>query len=252
MSDANIKRAAAEKLRTWGFEVEEIEEAEEERPDLVATDQERRYIIEIKRKFGDTRAAQRWRAKLEWGEVAEFAVSHTRQRTTAGRSRKAASQLAALADRDDDIRLVWHIAVGQEPEALCEQIIATLSGRRGVVDADELPRIECYFFTHSDFYTRRSRLDGAIVSTLDNGRLCINTYSDRKDMLRSSSLARHFGSAILDPNAEESLGRCYIADCEIDRNDEQAVIDYLRQKYRRENLMTLDIGTLSASVLHES
>jgi len=238
-------------LRDWDFEVEEVAEAEgegEKRPDLVAVDRQRRYIIEIKRRLGSKAVEKEWRAKLDRGEVGERAVSHTRNRTVAANSRKAASQIEALAT-GEDLRLVWHVALGREANALFEQIEASLCGRRGVVGSDSLPRILCYYFTHSDFFTRREKLDGAIVSTQEEHKLCINTYSERVNLLRSSRLAERFANAILDPVALEKDGHCYVADCTVDRSDEQAVLGYLCEKYEREHLMPLDLGTLSTTLL---
>jgi hypothetical protein len=52
-----------------------------------------------------------------------------------------------------------------------------------------------------------------------------------------------FGDHVVDPDAREAAGLAYVADCDVDRNDENAVIQYLCSKYNRAALMSFDMGS---------
>lgn len=109
-----------------------------------------------------------------------------------------------------------------------------------------LDKKTCYYFDHSEFYRFRDSLDGAIVSSLDEGKLCLNTLSARYESLRKSGLARSVGNGLCDPVSLTADGSAWIVDGAIDRLDENAVLRYLSEKYAERGVQRIRMGYISA------
>jgi hypothetical protein len=247
MSDQAIKDAISAFLGDHGFHVTQIPESEWRTADLLATRGER-YLIEIKTKEDDPAAISERAQGLGAGQIVESGAPFTPQNTMSRIVRHGVDQLDAHAAQERDFCLLWLLAVGSDLESQYEQFLATLYGLTNVVGPDSLPLMPCYYFRESAFFRWRNVLDGAIVGTLDKGELCINSYSPRADAFKNSSLAGIFGTAVRDPRQREAEGRGYIADCDADRRDEQAILRYVQEKYGRPALMTMDLGTVIAQV----
>ena len=247
MNEQEIKEAVADSLRSAGFEVVLLAARDEATPDLLAT-KGRRFLIEIKTKEDDPAVLLDRRNRLDAGEVAVGAAPFTPQNTISRIIKKGSEQLAAYPSERSDFRLLWLLAVGADSEGQYEQFRATLYGLTNVVGPDDSSLMPCYCLRHSAFYRWRDVLDGAVISTLESGELCLNSYSPRYAELRGSVLGALFGQGIVDPQALEQSGAAYIADCDVDRNDETAVLQYLLRKYQRPALIPLNLGSLTAYV----
>jgi len=94
----------------------------------------------------------------------------------------------------------------------------------------------------------REILDAVVVSTNKYVSLCLNTYSKRLDRLRSSHLAKKFGSQIIDPIEQEKTGKFLIADTKENRKDSQKVLDYITKKYGLQKAITLTPKRYSCEV----
>jgi len=77
---------------------------------------------------------------------------------------------------------------------------------------------------------------------LGGGRLCVNAFGSRKEQLRGTRLYRELGTAgaVTDPDIIESANEAFVADMDIDRRDEVAVLAYVRIKYDRPELLTFN------------
>ncbi len=247
MNEQEIKKAVADFLRSAGFQVVLLGERDEPTPDLLAT-KGHRFLIEIKTKEDDPAVLLDRRSRLDAGEVAGGAAPFTPQNTISRIIKKGSEQLAAYPSERSNFRLLWLLAVGSDPEGQYEQFRATLYGLTNVVGPDDSSLMPCYYLRHSAFYRWRDVLDGAVISTLESGELCLNSHSPRHAELRGSDLGPLFGQGVVDPEALEQTGAAYIADCDLDRNDEAAVLQYLLRKYQRPALMPLNLGRLTAYV----
>jgi hypothetical protein len=157
--------------------------------------------------------------------------------------RDGVKQLWALTADRRDLSLLWLIAVGADQAGKYEQFRSTLYGLTNVVGPDNNSRIRCYYLHDSAFFRWRADLDGAVISTLSGAELCINSYSPRAEALARSDLAARFGGAIVSPSEEERQGQAYVADCDIDQRDQEAILRFLAKKYCRSVLMTFNFGT---------
>lgn len=249
MNDQELKDGVSDFLRGAGFSVKQIRKAKPRTPDLLAI-KEQRYVIEIKTKEDDPRATAARHDALRRGQIVTRVAPFVPQNTMSRVIKDGVAQLTAYPATDWDFTLLWLVATGADTEAQCRQFLGTLYGLTNVVGPDDHPLIPCYYFRNSAFF-RWHDLDGAIVGTVRQGKLCVNNYSPRVNRLKSSSLARLFGTAVTDPRDLEAIGSAYIADCGIDRRDKQAVIEYLQTKYRRPALMPMDLQTWEAFYLPE-
>ena len=116
-------------------------------------------------------------------------------------------------------------------------ILGALYGARRVAQtvADDSCSLNvCLYFSHSDFFKHRSRLDG--VMALDSGRaeLHLNDHSPRVARMRASRIALGFSNknALRDASGVARLHGYLIADCSADRNREDSVCRYLESKYK--------------------
>jgi len=247
MSDQAIKNAISTFLHGQGFHVLQIPEGERRTPDLLATG-DHRYLIEIKTKENDPAAISERTKRLGAGQIFESGAPFTPQNTMSRIVRDGVEQLDAHPAQERDFCMLWLLAVGSDLESQYEQFLATLYGLTNMMRPDSRSLMPCYYFRESAFFRWRNVLDGAIVGTLDKGELCINSYSPRADAFKNSSLAGIFGTAVRDPRQREAEGRGYIADCDVDRRDEQEILRYVQTKYGRPALMTMDFGTVIAQV----
>jgi hypothetical protein len=244
LSTKDIENAVAAVVREWGFEVDLVPEADGKRPDLLVKG-DLRYAIEIKTKEEDPATVAARGQTLTKGEIAEITTPFIPKNRLSAILKDGVAQLKSFPD-ERDLSLLWMIAVGADDEAQCEQIRSTLYGLTNVVGPDVGVRIPCYYFRNSAFFRWREYLDGAVVGTLDGGSLCINSYSPRWELIATSDFAARFGSAVVSPIDIERRGEAYIADCELDRKDEDEILKFVARKYGRADLMTFDLGSIRA------
>jgi hypothetical protein len=240
-------------LTQFGFAVTPILPAENRTADLLADDGTHRYLIEVKTKESSTENLRRRDEALQAGLIHKTNQPLKRLNRYSSIVHSAANQLRATLPDESLLRLVWLQAVGLDHHIQCELFESSLYGKEFVTsffDKDGL--YPCFHFYESDFFRDRDVLDGAVICEAIgaefSARLCLNMYSERYEQVQSSKLGRHFGSGVCDPRELEKLGRAYWADCDIDRDDKEAVLAYLSQKYDRPNLTDFQLGALGGEV----
>lgn len=241
-------------LKHLGFDVRPIEAGEGESADWIASLGDEVALVEEKTKFEDPAEIARRTTAYRAGKPFDTHVPFKADNRLSGISRKAANQLAAsAAEISHQYRLVWLTATGHSHEAKFHQYIATLYGSTNIIERSKVvPLRRCYFYRNSDFYRYRDQLDAAVVAESDddniNLKLCLNPLSPKFTKLRSSRVRAAFGTAVLDPLVDEAEGGAFIADCDLDRSQESALLEYLRNKYKTDYLMSMDLGMASVSV----
>lgn len=224
-------------LSLMGFVVREIEESEEERPDLLVNDGEALYLIEIKNKFDDKDKVIDIDKRLENGEIVEESTQICYNNNLSGIVKHAANQLMAFKDETVDFRLIWLHAQGHSPDLQNKLFQATLYGKVDFFNLETNKSKPCYYYMNAEFFYRRNEIDGAIISTEKGAKFCLNDYSLNYVQLKNSNLCNKFGKAVIDPIAEEIAGKAYsISDCKEDRKKGKEVFKFLRNKYPGEKL----------------
>jgi hypothetical protein len=226
-------------LGSMGFNVRRVDCGKRKTPDLLVSDKAATYLIEIKDKLPDSEKMERRADVLSrgaiWSDREGLDYSNAISRVV----RDGAEQLAAYQDGRVDFRLVWLLARGHHSGVRLEQIKATLFGCAEIIDeidtedGPECVGRPCFYFRESEFYRGRAVLDGAFIATDESCLLCINSYSPRANDFVATRFCKSFRPGVCHPKEQENAGDAFIADCHTDRNDRDAVLAYVREKYGR-------------------
>jgi len=235
-------------LGSMGINAEKIPESDSDSPDFIASYGKTKLLVELKTKTDDLEKLKTREEILARGDIYNDSTEITHQKTIAKRIRKASKQLDAT-DLDVDFRIVWLLALGEKQDTKLKQFEMTLYGSVNLFDlSDGTNQMKsCFYFGESSFYRYRDILDGAMVSTLDKGRFCINNHSPNYAALKNSDVIGAFGEGILDPVELEKEGRAYIADSEVDRSNKADVLSSVQKKYKKSRLIDLNFTHYSAT-----
>ena len=66
---------------------------------------------------------------------------------------------------------------------------------------------------------------------------------------KSSSLSKQLGDDGVDPIELEKAGKAFIVNSDVDRNDTEAVLRYLRNKYKSDDLVKINMKYLSLTTV---
>jgi len=233
MSDLDDRADLREILKALGLTSADVSEADTKRCDLRAHDGEgENYLIEVKGfhdnadidqtlQKGDVHVGKR---SLVGSNVIEKAVQYAIKQFEATPTDDGALWLVALINRT---------VYGSDVTS--KQIYGTLYGIRWIVHVDSAGQNvsrKCLFFSHSAFH-RHPELDGAIVIDQGDVSFCLNDFGRRVERVRQSVLGRYFAQrgALNDAATLEASGGFLHADCCLDRKDEHAVLEYVKEKY---------------------
>jgi hypothetical protein len=228
-------------LEKAGLKVEQVPRAQGKRCDLRAQNRDERYLIESKGLHDDRAVRDELREGRPYAEYTNIAWTSP----IADRIDEAIKQLRETADGTaDDLRLIALIDRGSAWSGIILKLIfATLYGSRAVYSGETAH--DCLYFSYSAFHKHRGELDGAIfVDRAGWGALCANDHSAHVQRLCDSTLGRWFAKRKLLHTAErlEREADYLVADCDVDRRHEAAVLGYLASKYHliRPGLMFLN------------
>ena len=242
-------------LKGWGAEVQEIPTSTKNESDWLATVDGFRLLVEEKTKFESPEKITARNEVLARGEVHGSVSGLQPNNRISGIFGKAAKQLRSTGeDVEHDARVVWFTSMGSDREEKYHQAFNTIYGCTKVFDLDVSNSLrDCYFRYNSEFF-RHKNLDGAYLLKANNGegiiRLCLNPFGSNWQALRDSPFASRLKNGLVDPIAEEESGEVMIVDTDIDRRNEQGLLQYLSRKYGVEKLqfMNMSIATAVVSV----
>lgn len=243
----------AQVLEAWGATAKPLPTSSKEESDWLAVLGGCHLLIEEKTKFDDPVSRKARNEALAAGQVHGATLPLTHNNKISGIVRKAASQLSSTgSDVAHDLRILWFTGLEFDGEAKHFQLMETLYGSTRIFELDHPKMKQCYFFRNGDFFRYREHLDGAVAAYLNGDtvtmKLCLNPYSPNWMALRDSPYAKQFKLGLIDPVAEEAAGEAYIADTDIPRSDEAAVLRYLEQKYGLKRAMNMDMNMASATI----
>ena len=232
MTEDELKQLVIAQLRQFGMEAEPIpEQPDKKTADIKGSMLGEVFLFELKQR---ERVIEYVRdlETLAHGEIAEQIPELLKYRNNhSAVVRDGIKQLEATIDRGDEYRLLWLDAGEADPDLDAAQYEATLCGERHLFCLGHSTLFSCYFFTESEFFTNRAKLDGAVVSDGKGWKLLLNSYSPRYERLKSTEFVKKLGGAAWDPLEMEKQGRILIADTDLDRRDEAAVLNYIFEKY---------------------
>ena len=232
-------------LEHWGLSVTKIPKGQEKTPDFLAVADKSTYLIELKTKSPNPEVLSKKEIALNADEFFEEHTPMASRNRFSGVIRSATDQLENY-DADNAIKLVWVHCVGHSAKLRMGRFEKTLYGSASLADLSENGTLrDCYFFTNSDFYRYKCVLDGAILSTPKECKICLNPLSENYKKFQNSFLCTSLSEGICDPYAREKEGVAYIVDGDIDRTDTDSVLTFLRKKYGNEKLMEMPMTYMS-------
>lgn len=199
-------------------------------PDLQVSVNDQRILIEVESKTED----QQVRDLVNGSKGGTLLYRGARNED---RIKAAWRQIRDYPHRSSsDASLVWFLACKGGSTILvapsAKRLIYGIELTEVTTNSGDVLNMPCYFFQDSFFY-REKELDFIVVHGFHSPELCINPYSPRYKKLRAgdfvAKLSKHM--TIIDPLDEESSGRAFVADCDVDRRQSRNVAEYIRAKY---------------------
>lgn len=246
--EMNYEDQLREYFEGLGYRALKIKEGDTESADFLISKGSEHYLLELKTKFPSLDNIKERENALASQGVHVIQEIATRKNRLSGIIKKATDQLGTHEIPDDFFRMVWLIASGHLAEAQVKQFEATLYGSTTILDKTNERSGICFFFRNSDFYRFREILDAAIVSTESDATLLLNPFSSHFERLKTAALVNHFNGGI-DPIELEMAGKAFIVDGDIDRNDTEAVLHFLKTKYHSQILVNVDMTYLSGTLV---
>ncbi|HCM9379166.1 TPA: hypothetical protein N5L74_000014 [Enterobacter hormaechei subsp. xiangfangensis] len=202
-------------------------------PDFVVSDGEHKYLMELKTKFDNESVKDARKRGMNEKLVYHEITSTERKNNIRTIIKEAAKQLLARRDQENaDFCIIILLATGVNEILFREQFKNSLYGKvKLLVKGDFVDVKECFYYTNSDFFNYRDILDGAILIGENNLTLCLNNLSPRYLALKKSSLTQKLLHGVTDPLKLENDNKTFLIDDDIDRDNADALQNYLIEKY---------------------
>ncbi|WP_105255175.1 hypothetical protein [Pseudoalteromonas sp. T1lg75] len=246
MPSNNIENTVIDYLSKFDVIAEKIEETKEKTPDFIVRGEDN-VLIELKEKFDADIEHETQESTLAKGDV--FQRTHTTGYWNSISSviTKGIKQLKAQkSNTKSKYCFLFIVTSGVNPSTQVKQFESTFYGRKSIIDvgSESNQAVWCYYFYHSLFSIHKNAIDGAFVVDSNNGqtRLLINDQSPQYESVKSSEFLSKFRGkiGIVDPVELEASNEIYIADTTIPRNDEDAVKEFVFNKYGITKGLVLD------------
>jgi hypothetical protein len=235
MSDEFSKIHARKCLTGEGFIVEDIPTAQSSRADLRALWNHEEYVIEAKGK-DQTHSWTNLVSESERDVLSSLSRDVKPWNALSAVISDAYKQLTSTPASNAAFRILWLVAAHNDSAFVLSCMEKRLFGLESVVaiKSFQTPPIikPCYYYSHSDF-TRFPDLDAAILSNLQTGYMCVNSFSNRRQALRSSHLYSILNKrgAVRDPEIAESEGTAFLITENVNRTSKGGQWKYLKKKY---------------------
>jgi hypothetical protein len=250
MNELEFKPLAKRFLNQFGFEVYDIAiKSGVQTPDFDVIGKDNRYTIELKIKEDDPNEIEKDEEALLKGELVSKSIPIGPRNRFAGIIRKSVQQIMDHDHKSETYHIVWLHSAGSDPELLNRGFRSTIFGIEKLFSLRTSNIITCYYFHNSAFFSWCNYLDGVILTHLNNAQLCINSLSPRANEFRKSELAICMANGLCDPDrhAQQSTD-IMVADCAIDRQESNLVLEYLTVKYSIDHLQTIPMHQLTGMI----
>lgn len=252
MTENEFKPIVKEVMKKFGMECKDIPLQNNKTPDLEIVGQKDKYLLELKIKGDDPVEIENDRKALKEGEMVTKSIPLAPRNRLSAIIEDAIDQLNGFDSGHNNFHIIWIHCTGKNSEFLAERFYSTIFGTQKLVSLKKPNIITCYYFTESCFFTFRNDVEAILLSHEENNalslRLCINNLSPNSKKFRESELFLNIPQGIRDPSILETTENAMIADCDFDRNEENSIIEYLRNKYKLKHLQTIDLKQHSAMV----
>ncbi len=224
----------------------------EKRPDFLVNISEEQHIIELKTKDMSIETHDGIFDKINKDNIHTRAINLTRENKYCKVISKAKSQLESYDLTTFCYKILWLHSIGIDAHNHMEQFKRALYGIKTLVDFDyKNGARDCYFFTQSDFYRYRNIIDAAFITRDGYLQLCLNPFSENYSQMKKSVLFQALESGNqLDPIQLEEDNLIYYADSNMPRSSTTKGLEYLKEKYGYQNLMEINMESMSSHTIH--
>lgn len=249
MNEDGFKQKVKSFLRDIGLTAHDIsEEGDSETPDFDVEGENTRYTIELKIKSDDPEEIKKDLEVLSRGKILSKSTPVGPRNRLYGIVKKGVQQMEEHDPGKMTYHVLWIHSAGRDPNLLNTRFHATLFGTQDLFSLNVEPLMTCYYFNESAFFTHRNSLDGVILTYSNQLQLCVNTLSPRANEFRDSELYKNLSKGLCDPDILKKEEGVLIADCDVDRKDSNAVVQYLREIYKIDHLQTIDLAQHSGMI----
>ncbi len=245
MNDTEFK--PVEMLKMFGIDLVDIPKRNAKTPDFEARVGNEVHLVELKIKGDDPQEIKDLEDQLKQGEIVTKVTPVAFRNTLSGIVKDAVDQMDTHDPNKKFFHIAWLHCSGQDPKIHWDRFHATLYGTDTLMSLRRDSLMLCYFFRDSAFFRWKESLDGAFLTTLEEGQLCINSSSPRATEFRRSEFVSRFSEALCDPQREQNEG-ALIADCDIDRKNTDALLTYLKSKYELDHLQVMSLSSITGIV----
>jgi len=190
MGDEFSKIHARKCLTGEGFIVEEIPTAQNSRADLRASWNNEEYVIEAKGK-DQTPSWTNLVSKADSDVFSSISRDVKPWNALSAVIVRASKQLSSTPASNTAFRILWLVAAHNDSTFVLSCVEKRLFGLENVVAIKSFhapPIVKpCYYYSRNDFI-RSPELDAVILSNIQTGYMCVNSFSHRRQALRSSRL----------------------------------------------------------------
>jgi hypothetical protein len=187
------KQQATHVLSNLGFRVQHVPVADDRTADLLVSDDEGEYLIEVKDKSEAESLAQHRREVLASGELYEQSDPLSRDNRISAILADAQQQLDRTPKREGTFQLIWFHATGIDADLKYRQAFATFYGHVALVAMN--PRLpdtaECFYFDYNAAFNMPT-VEALILTDRKQLQVCLNEFSRRAAEFRQSPICRKF------------------------------------------------------------
>lgn len=218
----------------FGFTLKKICESKAKSPDFITSDSQYKILLELKTKKESSEILNERRRVLATEKIYSKTTPLHRNNRISKLFDKSAKQFLSKKDSvGANFCFIVLYASGPSASYHLSQFEASAYGLVNLItyNNNKEPLRKCYYFQNSDFYTHRSIIDGAILVGENSLQFCINDLSPNFDDVKNSFFVNAFTYGVVDPIAKEEAGKAYSVRVDIDRNDEDSIIEHIKNKY---------------------
>lgn len=227
------KSLASTVLSDLGFHVEDVPVSDDRTADLLVSDGESQYLIEVKDKEEADTHAQERREVLGRGDLYKQADLLARDNRISGILLDARDQLDATPKSTKTFQLIWFHATGVDADLKYRQAFATFYGKVDLIALH--PRSHdthpCFYFDYSAASNMPS-VDALILTDSKSLQVCLNEFSHRADEFRDTLLYRKFAGqdGVIDPVALAADGQIVACRVTMPRKNDDEVAKALQEQ----------------------
>jgi hypothetical protein len=227
------KALAMQVFSSLGFRAEEVPVSTGQTADLLVTDSESRYLVEVKDKEESEVLAAERREALSRDGVFDQSDPLKYNNSISSVFRKAQKQLISTPKTPDTFQLIWFYATGIDADAKYRQAFATFYGQvyLSALHPAKQETVGCFYFDYAASFEMPT-VEALILTDGKNPQFCLNEFSHRAADFRESGLFKKFAEldAVVDPIAWAANGLIVPCGVTVARRNDDEILKAMKEQ----------------------